>query len=89
MFLEFFLKPVFRTMVAKSFKFMMLRLLENVFVIQKINLFIFTHVPKQKSPLGSYHYQAEEITHFPQKRFLYFFLSRKERGFWSCKNDQN
>ena len=35
-FLEFFLKPVYRTIVVESFKFMVLRLLENPFVSQKI-----------------------------------------------------
>ena len=35
-----------------SFKFMVLRLLEETFVRQKLNLFIFAHSPKQNSPPG-------------------------------------
>ena len=35
---------------------MVLRLLENAFASQKLNLFIFTHSPKQYSPPGSCHH---------------------------------
>ena len=42
--------------LGKIFKFMVLRLLENAFVSQNLNLFIFTHVPKQNSPLDSHHH---------------------------------
>ena len=39
--------------------------------LTKLNLFIFTHVPKQNPPPGSYH-------NHPEQRFLYF--SPAERG---------
>ena len=45
---EFFLKPVYPTMVPESFKFIVLRLLENIFVSQELNLFIFFSCPQAK-----------------------------------------
>ena len=36
-----------------------LRLLENAYVSQKIDLFIFAYASKQISPPGSYHYPQE------------------------------
>ena len=55
--------------------------------VKKLNLFIFTYVPEQKSLLGSYHYPSrqEEITHFPHTTFFVFFLSRKGGELWSWK----
>ena len=69
--------------LRKSFKFMMLRLLENTFVSQKMNAFIFTHAPKQNSSLGSYrhHFRQKEITHFPNTTFFEnLFSSKKHYG---------
>ena len=93
---QYFLNLIWNLYIApwlrKSFKFTVLRLLENTFVSQKIeSLFIFTYVPKQKSLLGSYHYHSrqEEISLLPHTTFFVFFLSRKEGGLWSWKNDQN
>ena len=47
--------------------------------VKKLNLFIFTYVPKEKFILGSSHYHSrqEEITHFPHTTFFVFYLSRK------------
>ena len=60
--------------LGKIFKFMVLRLLENAFVSQNLNLFIFTHTPKQNSPLGSHHHSLpssqKETTHFSRQRFF-------------------
>ena len=75
--------------LCKSFKFMVFRLLGNTFLSQKMNLIIFTHAYKQKSPPGSYHHpQAEESYPFPITHYLHS-PSRKERGLWSWKIDQN
>ena len=85
-FLNFFSNLYIAPWLRKSFKFMVLRLLETLSV-KKLNLFIFPYVPKQKSFLGSYHYPCrhEEIIHFPQTTFFVFFLSRKGGGLWSWK----
>ena len=87
---EFFLKPVYCTMVVEKFQ------LHGVKItywkmhswVKKLNLFIFTYVPKQKYLLGSYHYHSrqEEITHFTHTTFFVFFLSRKGGGLWSWKS---
>ena len=62
---------------------MVFRLLGNAFLSQKMNLIIFTHAYKQKSPPGSYHHpHAEESYLFPITHYLYS-PSRKERGLWS------
>ena len=42
--------------LRKSFKFIVLRLLQIHLWVKKLNLFNFTHGPKQNSPLGFYHY---------------------------------
>ena len=55
-----FFKPVFRTMEAKNFKFMVLRLLEKACVTKKVESVHFTYVSKQKSPLGFCHYLLQE-----------------------------
>ena len=59
-FLNFFLNLYIPTWLRKSFKFMVLRLLANTFVSQKIEFVHFTHAPKQNSPLGFYHYPQAE-----------------------------
>ena len=41
-------------MVAE--KFQIYKITANTFVSQKLNLFNFTHAPKQNSPPGFYHY---------------------------------
>ena len=77
-FLEFSPKFVYSTMVAE--KFIVLRLLQIHLRIKTLNLFIFTHAPKQNSPPGFYHYpQAERnCAFFPDSIFWkYSFLIRK------------
>ena len=57
--MSFFLNLNIPPRLRKSFKFVVLRLLENTFMSQNLfilNLFIFTHVFKQNSPPGSYNY---------------------------------
>ena len=51
---------------------MMLRLLATAFVSQKLNLFIFTHAPRQKEIITP---RQKEITHSSQTLF-----SSAERG---------
>ena len=65
---------------------MVLRLLENLW-FNKLNLFIFTYVPKQKSPPGSYHYHSrqEEITHFSQTTFFVFSSLEREEDYGAEK----
>ena len=58
LFLNFFPKPVYSTMVAESFKFMVLRLLANTFVSQKIeSVHFYTRSQAKLSP------RQKEITH--------------------------
>ena len=86
-FLIFFLNLYIPPWLRKSFKFMVLRLLANTFVSQKINLFIFIHVPKQNSHSGFYHYPPgrRNLPIPPEQCFLYFFPIRKGNGggLWS------
>ena len=49
-FLNFFLKLYIPPWLWKSFKFIVLRLLQIHLWVKKLNLFIFTHAPKQNSP---------------------------------------
>ena len=54
---------------------MELRLLEDVFMCQKLNLFIFTHALKQKSPLG-----RRKLPILPEQPFLKNFFSPSRKG---------
>ena len=47
-------------MVAEKFQIHGLRLLENAFRVKKLNQFIFTYVPKQKSFLYFFSGEREE-----------------------------
>ena len=79
-FLNFFLKLYISSWLPKSFKFIVLGLLQIHLWVKKLNLFIFTHAPKQNSPPGFYHYpQAEgNCAFFPDSVFWkYSFLIRK------------
>ena len=55
-FLEFFPKHVYSTLVAEKFHIYGVKITATTFVSQKVNLFIFTHAPKQNSPPSFYHY---------------------------------
>ena len=50
-FLNFFLNLHIPPWLHKSFKFIALRLLQIHLRVKKLNLFIFTHAHKQKSPI--------------------------------------
>ena len=70
-FLGFLLKLVYRIIVGKNFQICGVKMLENTFASQKLDLFFFTHAPKQtllrflSSPP-----RQKEITHFPQAAFF-------------------
>ena len=55
-FLDFFVNLYIPPWLRKSFKFIVSRLLQIHLWVKKLNLFIFTHAPKQNSPPGFYHY---------------------------------
>ena len=78
-FLNCFLNLYISPWLRKSFKFIVLRLLQIHLWVKKLNLFIFTHAPKQNSPLPL---QADEnCPFFPSSIFWrYFFLRRKGGG---------
>ena len=61
----------------------MLRLLQIHLWVKKLNLFNFTHAPKQNSSPGVYHYLPgrREFRIPPEQHFLkIFFLEQKEEG---------
>ena len=92
-FLIFFLNLYTPPWLQKSFKIIMLRLLQIHLWVKKLNLFIFTHATKQNSPPGSYHYPPgrQELSISPERRFLKIFFPEEkgERGLWSWKKYQN
>ena len=69
-------------MVAEKFQIYSVNITANTFVSQKLNLFKFTHVPKQNSPPGFYHYPLgrRELCIPPEQHFLIFFPEQKEGG---------
>ena len=92
-FLNFFLNLYIPTWLGKSFKFIMLRLLQIQLWVKKLNLLIFTHTPKQNSHPGFYHYppSRREMPIPPEQRFLKIFCTEEKgaRGLWSWKKYQN
>ena len=92
-FLEFFPKPVYSTMVVEKFQSYSVKIIAIHLWVKKLNLFIFNHDPKQNSPqVFIIILQADGNCPFlPNNVFWrYFFLRRKGgRGLWSWKNYQN
>ena len=79
-FLNFLLNLYIPPWLPKSFKFIVLRLLQIHLWVKKLNLFNFTHAPKQNSPPGFDHYPpADGNCPFHQNSIFwrYFFPSRK------------
>ena len=81
-FLIFFSNLYIPPWLQKSFKFMVLRLLANTFVNQRVESVHFYSCPEQNSPPCSYHYPKGR-TKFPippKLRFLkvYFFPNEKK-----------
>ena len=69
-------------MVAEKFQIYSVNLLQIHLWVKKLNLFIFTHAPKQNSPPGFYHYPPGrlELPIPPEQRFLKIFFLRRKRG---------
>ena len=81
--LNFFLNLYILLWLQKSFKFMVLRLLQINFWVKKLNLFIFTHAPKQNFPqVLIITPQSENNCPSPPNSVFwrYFFLRRKWEG---------
>ena len=93
-FLNFFLNLYIPPWLRKSFKFIVLRLLQIHLWVKKLNLFNFTHAPKQNSPPGFYHYPPgrRELRIPPEQHFLKIFFPEQKGGrrrLSSWKNCQN
>ena len=70
-------------MIAEKFQVYSVKTTVNTFVTQKLNLFNFTHAPKQNYPTGFYHQPPGngELPIPPKQYFLkIFFLEQKEGG---------
>ena len=79
-FLEFFLKPIYPTIIAKSFKFMVLRLLKNKFVSQMKFVYLCPQVYISTTP-------GEVTTLFSQtKCFKNLFFPRREGENYGAEN---
>ena len=92
-FLKFFINLYIPPWLQKSFKFIVLRLLQIHLWVKKLNLFIFTHASKENSPPNFYHYPPgrQELPIPPEQRCLKIFFPEEKggRGLWSWKYYQN
>ena len=81
-FLNFLLNVYIPLWLQKSFKFIVLRLLQIHLSVKKLNLFNFTHAPKQNSPSGFYHYapSRRELPIPPKQHFLKIFFPEQKEG---------
>ena len=81
-FLNFLLNLYIPPWLWKSFKFIMLRLLQIHFWVKKLNLFNFADVPTQNSPPGFYHYPRgrRELPIRPEQHFLKIFFPEQKEG---------
>ena len=82
-FLNFFLNLYIPPWLWKSFKFIVLRLLQMHLWVKKLNMFISNHTLKPKSPPGFYHYPpGRRQLPFPSKQHFLkiFFPEEKGRG---------
>ena len=75
-FLNFLLNLYIPPRLRKSFKFIVLRLLQIHLWVKKLNLFNFIHAPKQNSPPGFYHYPPgkRELPIHPEQHFVKIFF---------------
>ena len=70
-------------MVEEKFQIYNVKTTANTFVSQKLNLFNFTHAPKQNSPPGFYHYSpGRRELPIPSRTAFFedFFPEQKEGG---------
>ena len=91
-FLNFLLNLYIPPWLPKSFKFIVLRLLQIHLWVKKLNLFNFTHAPKQNSPPGFYHYppgRQELPTRTAFSEDIFSWAERGAGGLCSWKNYQN
>ena len=81
-FLNFLLNLYIPPWLRKSFKFIMLRLLQIHLWAKKFNLFYFTHAPKKNSPPGLYHYSPgrRKFPIPPEQHFLKIFFPEQKEG---------
>ena len=81
-FLNFFLNLCIPPWLRKSFKFLVLRLLQIHLWVKKLNLFNFTHTPKQTSPLMflSLSLGRRELPIPPEQHFLKIFFPEQKEG---------
>ena len=74
-------------MVVEKFQIYSFKIAANTFVSHKLNLFIFTHAPKQNSSPAFYHYPPgrRELLIPPEQRFLKIFFPKQKvrRGLWN------
>ena len=82
-FLNFLLNLYIPPWLPKSFKFIVLRLLQIHLWVKKLNLFNFTHAPKQNSPPGFYHYPPgrRKLRITPEQHFLMIFFPEQKEGY--------
>ena len=92
-FLNFFLNLYIPPWLWKSFKVIVLRLFAIHLWVKKLNLFIFSHAPKQNSPrFLSLSSRQTGIAHSSRTAFsedIFSWAERGARGLWSWKNYQN
>ena len=79
-FIEFFLKPVYSTMVVEKFQSYTLKIIAMHLWVKKLNLFIFSHAPKQNSPPGFYFLQEDGNCPFLPNSIFWRYFSWGERG---------
>ena len=89
-FLQFFLKFLLNLSIPpwlpKSFKFIVLRLLQIHLWLKKLNLFIFTHAPKQDSPPGYCHYSpSRQELHIPPEQHFLKIVSKLGKHLFATK----
>ena len=76
--LNLYIPPWFR----KSFKFIVLSILQIHLWVKKLNLFSFTYAPKQDSPPGFYHHPPGrwKLPIPPEQNFLKVFFPEQKEG---------
>ena len=92
MLLEFFLKPVFRTMVAEKFQIHSVTITGKCICESKnwICSFLFMSLSKNLPQVLIITTPCRrKLTISPKTMFFVFFPNRKRGGLWSWKNDQN
>ena len=69
-------------MVVEKFQSYSVKIIAIHLWVEKLDLFIFNHAPKQKSPPGFYHYPPgrRELPIPPEQRFVEDTFSWRERG---------